>query len=464
MKFTSSLRLVLIVMAITLVACGGGGGSKSGNTAQGGFSKLLGILKNVFVSSDLYPLDGVETESEVSATAVQADGKAIVAAQKKIYVASSAETFLWRVNKNGALDSSFGTNGKLVLPCTELYESHSITPTRCPVTNILIQETGKFLLFQDLYFLENNPSEMPRIGIVRLNTDGTLDSTFADDGAFYFDAPMHNAFIVREAMNFEKEEAVVFMFSYYNGGDPNNGGLGVLGIDIDGQEPPLAFPLFHENNKRVLHATIDFVNEKYYFIVEDWLNSTSTLMSFSGNDGNVELEPIDVGARDLLVDQQGNLLVVHEQFPHGIAIRRYSPEGVLDDTFGNNGLSEVSITASESHTVEFEQALIDKNGHIIVLSTERQWNPGQIVDAIRPYERSVVFQLDSDGNLDTEFGTADGLFKISERHGLLSRVMARADDDLVVPGLSYDFDWFGIAPPTYAALYYAYRLHVYRLK
>jgi uncharacterized delta-60 repeat protein len=108
--------------------------------------------------------NGIVTTANTStnAGALQGDGKIVVAGS--ISVQNFQEGGLLRYNTNGTLDFSFGTGGKVVIDGSNAG----------PAFAVAIQSDGKILAAV--------PDRL-RLTVFRLNTNGSLDTTFGSNGA-----------------------------------------------------------------------------------------------------------------------------------------------------------------------------------------------------------------------------------------------------------------------------------------
>jgi uncharacterized delta-60 repeat protein len=105
-------------------------------------------------------------ESFVQSMEVQNDGKIILGG----YTVSTTKDFaLARLNNNGTLDTSFGTNGKVI---TTLNSSYSDL-----ITDLIIEPDGK-IIAGGFTSSENNPL----MCMVRYLSNGTIDTSFGTNG------------------------------------------------------------------------------------------------------------------------------------------------------------------------------------------------------------------------------------------------------------------------------------------
>ena len=103
--------------------------------------------------------------------AIQADGKIIVSGYSANGTSGTTDFAMVRFNPDGSLDKSFGTGGKLTTDFGA--DDHSISLTLLP--------QGQILLAGEVY---TPPFTYPNVdlGMARYNADGTLDTSFGLDG------------------------------------------------------------------------------------------------------------------------------------------------------------------------------------------------------------------------------------------------------------------------------------------
>nr|WP_299205943.1 delta-60 repeat domain-containing protein [uncultured Brumimicrobium sp.] len=97
---------------------------------------------------------------------MQNDGKIIVAGE--LGEAATYKATATRYNADGSLDASFANNGSLVIP---------IGNAKSFATDVALQDDGKIVMAA--YTWNDVKGE---VAAFRLNTDGSLDPTFGDQG------------------------------------------------------------------------------------------------------------------------------------------------------------------------------------------------------------------------------------------------------------------------------------------
>jgi uncharacterized delta-60 repeat protein len=106
---------------------------------------------------------------------VQDDGKILVGSMS----ANSENNSISRLNSDGSIDSGFATDGKIIFDFVDGATVESLV-------DMQLLDDGKILLLIDVE--ENNDSQL-----IRLNSDGSLDSEFADAGVMVLDSATYGS-------------------------------------------------------------------------------------------------------------------------------------------------------------------------------------------------------------------------------------------------------------------------------
>ena len=115
----------------------------------------------------VFPFFGVA----INAAELQSDGKIVVVGSASVN--GSVDFFIARFNSNGSIDSTFGSGGV----ATVNQGSFDF------FTSLAIQPDGKIVA-------AGNTSDGGRRGaVIRFNSNGTIDMTFANEGLFYYSFP-----------------------------------------------------------------------------------------------------------------------------------------------------------------------------------------------------------------------------------------------------------------------------------
>ncbi len=244
--------------------------------------------------------------------AIQSDGK-IVLVNSYVPVATSQNYMMAiRINTNGSIDNSFGTNGYKIID--------TIIGT---ATTVKIQNDGKILIGGTTVEINNN-----NFGVYRLMPNGSIDTSFGFNG----------------------------LTAKING----NIGLGsvIYAMDILPDGKIICSGGFYEINN-----TFDnFCTVKY--------NSNGTIDTTFGNNGMV-LTAVDTGGDVIntqIIQPDGKILLsgyasdgVHYYLP----LMRLNPNGSIDTTFGINGLVSQDITDAPYPTCQ--SIVLQPDGKIVAV-------------------------------------------------------------------------------------------------
>ncbi|OWY20891.1 T9SS C-terminal target domain-containing protein [Sphingobacteriales bacterium UPWRP_1] len=157
--FGSSARALAIQPDGKIIAAGnyGGQGALVRYNADGTLDYTFGSNGKVFLN--------IADESNLSAVALQPDGKIVAAGYSFDLNTFQSYYTLMRLTANGSLDNSFGTNG-------------IATVSDGSFTGVAIQPDGKIVAVGT-----RNSSET--LDVIRFNTNGTRDNTFGIQGIAY---------------------------------------------------------------------------------------------------------------------------------------------------------------------------------------------------------------------------------------------------------------------------------------
>lgn len=252
---------------------------------------------------------------------------------------------LAKYTKDGALDSNFGTNGKVT---TDLGNTGQASDE---AYSIAIQSDGKIVVAGGT----TTDGGDYQFALVRYNSDGSLDTTFSTDGKVITD--LGSAFDSATAVAIQSDGKIIAAGSE-NLGD-NNDVLAVLRYNTDGS----------------LDTTFD----------TDGI-ITTTLGGFYVFGNSVVLQP------------DGKILVGGESESNGVRdlfMARYNSDGALDTSFDGDGIVTTDYKSQE-----------DRGGYLALLPNNKILTAGYYIG--NNGSGNGYFTLtryNSDGSLDTSFGT-----------------------------------------------------------
>ena len=269
-----------------------------------------GDLDPRFGNGGVVQTDFAQTDDYVLGVGLQPDGKIIVSGQSGIY--PDLHSALVRYNRNGRLDSTFGTGGRVVV---------MFHPNSDYLDALVLQSDGKIVAA--------GSASGTAFLVARFNADGTLDQTFGNNGSVQTTfgdptAAAHDLILQADGR--------------------------IIAVGVSGAGP------YSELN--------DFVLARY--------NIDGSLDPTFGNGGKVKTHFPGVTntgstASSIALQLDGKLVVggsyKNERTPHQFAVARYNANGSLDSTFGNAGKVVTFVGAGDA----FATALvIQSNGRIVL--------------------------------------------------------------------------------------------------
>ncbi|MFO1200867.1 MAG: tandem-95 repeat protein [Burkholderiaceae bacterium] len=297
--------------------------------------------------------------------AVQPDGKLLVAG----YSANggAGDFAVTRLNANGSVDTGFGTAGKLLLDFAGGGDGADA---------IVVQADGKVVIAGTI-----NVAGRSEFGLVRLNADGSLDTTFAGTGKLQVPVGAGDAYAYGMAL--QADGAVVVA-----GYAVNAGGFDFAAIRVDA-------------------------------------NGVHDLGFGPGGTATVSLGGTHASAAtSVLVQPNGYVVLTGNTYDtasgvYAFAATRLTNTGALDTGFGDGGVKVVPIGGVND---EGSGAVLQPDGSILI---------GGLSQSAGQFDYAVV-RLDSDGQLDTSFDT-DGMTTIAVGTGQdVARAIALQPDGRIV--------------------------------
>jgi uncharacterized delta-60 repeat protein len=257
-----------------------------------------------------------------------------------------------RLSASGALDSSFGTGGKTTVNIRGLTSEDDYAPGMALDSSGHIVVAGTALISLSNYYPQED------FAVARLNSDGSLDTSFASSGK------------------------TTISFAGYD--DDRAAGVA---IDPSGQ-----IVVAGTVNSTAVGAAIGVAR----------LNADGSLDGAWGSGGlvttSIQGTSIDEATNMTITQPDGKILVVglttpQSAYVRNLAVTRYNPDGTLDSTFGQGGKAVFDDTSGVF--LDATSVAVDSAGHIdIAGGTSTSYG-----------ERFAVVRLNSDGSLDTTFGT-----------------------------------------------------------
>ena len=302
-----------------------------------------GILDTSFGSSGLVQLASGTFDDKIHDMVVQPDGKIVLAGY------SYTETYNFivvRLNTNGSLDDTFGNNGVVVLPFGSINPG-SLSGDKA--YSVDLAPDGKIVIAGET----TGEGSKSNVGIVKLLSNGTLDSTFGDNGMISIPIPSANAY-TRSCVVDDKSNIYVTGGAYSS----NQFDVFVIKCDRYGQLDAS----FGESGI-VVYPVYPFQNDL---------------------------------ANKILLDKNGKIMIAgtaYNKTNEDYLVMRFNKNGTLDTTFSENGFEVFGFFGSFNEQC---YGMIIQPDEKIVLAGHSN----------NSYYDVILTRLESNGNLDLGFGSS----------------------------------------------------------
>jgi uncharacterized delta-60 repeat protein len=340
---------------------------------------------------------GSGSEDISSAVGIAASNKPVVIGTTN---ANGSDDFVVvRYKKNGTLDTSFGTGGKVLTDFGSGSEDITLGG--------IVEQNGKIVAVGFSNKLNNNLD----FATARYNKDGSLDSSFGSGGMVLTDFGGGDAATGVISVGGGKLVVVGgasgdFAIVRYNKNgtlDTSFGTGGKVTTNLGGSNDTAEAVVQQSDGKIVVAGHSNAVNKAADFAVVRYNRNGSLDMSF-GTGGMVLT---DFGGNDIptsvVLAAKGKIVVggnTDAGDPNGnIAFARYNKNGSLDTSFGTGGKVLIDIGTGSS----------DDLGHFVAQPGNKILAVGSS-DADNPNGEEVVLRLNSAGALDSTFGTGGEVF------------------------------------------------------
>jgi uncharacterized delta-60 repeat protein len=300
-----------------------------------------------------------------------------------------------RFNANGLIDSSFSSFGNFIY--------NSGIKDFCNA--ISIQSDNKIILGGYSLYDDNINDSYTEFKFIRLKENGQLDSTFNDSGIVKLRYMNVNTGAL--AMALQSDGKIIAVGNYIDG---NSIRFGVIRILTDGRidstfadnglmiielsssaidDRPTCIKIQNDNKILIGGYSYGTPNQGRIFCLIR-INSNGTLDSTFGINGIIKTDIIGYPndyASSLEIQNDGKIILAGSSFNSKImAICRYEMDGTLDNTFGNLGIDTLDISSGND---VIKDITIQSDGKIIIA--------GIVNNA------ACLIRLNTYGNIDSTF-------------------------------------------------------------
>ncbi|MFI0377516.1 MAG: DUF4347 domain-containing protein, partial [Candidatus Thiodiazotropha sp.] len=351
------------------------------------------------------------------AVAIQPDGKTIVVGE------SNNEFILTRYNADGTIDTGFaGGTGSTTLAVSAFNR----------LTDVLIQDDGKIIAIgvADTNDLETMDGVSQTLVVLRYNADGTLDTSFGGGDGIATPTVTYSADAKGVLQNDGK---IVVAGTEYPGTDYHvarintdgtldttfGGGDGLVSIDF-GHIDYFSDIQIRTDGSIVLAGAAS--NGTRYDVGIAQLTTSGDLdTSFGGGDGKstYSFDINNDSAHSLVIQSDGKLLVTGTlSSSNDIFLARFNADGTLDTSFGSG---TGYVTASGLIPNATLSLALHPNGTILLGSSSGS--------------EFTTLNYNADGTLNTAFGGGDGIVVTSLGTATSHDLVVRPDGSFVLTGM-----------------------------
>ena len=287
--------------------------------------------------------------------AVDSSGRVVLGGVVDGGAATGSDFAVARLTRNGQPDTDFSFDGKttVAVGAGDAYDFNF---------NTIVQSDGKIVVIGEGPDTAD-PSDDSDFKLVRLNTDGTLDTTFSGDGKAYvnFDLGGTNSDRALDGVQLANGKLVIVGSAEVDGQGTD---FAVARLNADGTRDTS----FNGDGRVTFHFDLDLVN----------LNEVASSVAIDAN-GNILVAGVAASSTP------GN---------NDMVIARLTPSGNLDPNFGGDGRVVVSFDLGGNLDDEVLELIVAPDGSIFMTGVATDTD----------YDFAAV-KLLPDGTPDPGFGT-----------------------------------------------------------
>lgn len=331
-------------------------------------------------------------------SAVQVDGKIVVTGRRESSPAGFFEILVARYNADGTLDTTFDSDGFFTLDVAGQIDSANA---------VAIQTDGKIVVAGGV------GESVSTAYILRLNSDGTLDTSFDTDGIAVIAASGEPL-----SMAIQADGKIVFGTTFFNGFTTGtiivrlnaNGALDTT-FDTDGRltvSPSIFRPsgLALQTDGKIVFAGQSTSSLTLRDVSVIRLNANGTFDASFDGDGVVQtvLTNQESSARCVIIQSDGKIIIGGSSTQPNTTTRsdptliRYNSDGSLDTGFDGDGVKIVELLNNNEDN-HFYDIIQQTDGKIVGISNQ----DGNFGFFVR--DDFFVTRFNSDGSLDNSFDT-----------------------------------------------------------
>jgi uncharacterized delta-60 repeat protein len=316
-----------------------------------------------------------------TAIAFQPDGK-IVTAGSVIHNNFVVAFVTARFNPDGSLDQTFGTNGSV---------QTTFGDSATEGNEVLLQADGKIIVVG--FTGAGSYSSLNNFALVRFNSDGSLDQSFGAGGKVKSARGVATSAVLQAdgrilvSGTYDTGSSRGFMLARYNSNGTLDGTFGNAGVTKTaiGSGEAFSFGIGLLSDGRIVLGGYSATTQDHDFTVACY-NANGTLDQTFGT-GGIATTDLSGGTDDIayaLAVQRDNKIVLGGRsgdYPSfNFAVARYTSTGQLDQTFGAGGKV---LTAVSNNS----------NGYALTIAGSKITLAGAVADSQSPFDFGVTRYL-----------------------------------------------------------------------
>ncbi|WP_395091658.1 T9SS type A sorting domain-containing protein [Vaginella massiliensis] len=343
------------------------------------------------------------------------------------YLAVALSSILMHA-QSGNLDSSFGQNGFVV---------DSFSPDYDSAEKIVLQADGKILVMGDTGF-----ASIRKMAVARYNADGSIDTSFGNEGKLNITTTMPKSF-ARDGIVQPDGKIILSGYQW----DNSTGDLILVRLNTDGSFDTSfgnqGIAVLDNNGMNEVGSSIHLQADGKIIIAGDAddqftmgrVNADGTIDTTFGTNGWVRTSfPIWSSVNDIHVNSTGEILVTGMAMnPYSnwkVGLAKYDADGNIDFNFGENGTMMLSIGIA--HDFAIRGILLDDGKMYIGSHSYYDTRPLR-------YE-VVVSKFNANGSLDTTYGTGGNtkVRWVENGENNITDMLLQDDGKILVSGRGYE--------------------------
>ncbi len=385
-----------------------------------------GDLDNSYDTNGLNQIDFNNDRDYARGVVVQSDGKIVVVGQSRALSSGNNDFAIARFTSSGQLDETFDSDGKITIELGSNFDR---------AFDVEIQADGKIVV-----------AGSTRVGadysfaVVQLNSNGTLDNSFSDDGkATVIVGGSGNVHVTGMAIqsdgkivitgtndNDDGGDIVVARFAANGSLDDNFGIAGLIRNDVGTGSTDIATSVIVRPNGKIVVAGLTNPGADEDLLLLQY-NSDGSLDTSFGTSG-IQTSAIGVqndGINAIVLQPDQTLLTFGRSYngtDKDVLVTRHLSDGRLDTSFDGDGIATFDIRGGVD---EANAGALQTDGKIILTGSSGDGSDDDF----------LVMRLNSNGTLDSSFST-DGIhfFDNNSIYDIAEDIAVQPNNNIVVTG------------------------------